>query len=54
VSAHAMNNNGPVAKIVERDGWRCRMDFAGHRKAITVVVCIASGYSFLTKLSITQ
>ena len=37
VSAHAMNNRGPVAKIVERDGWRCRMDFAGHRKAITVV-----------------
>ncbi|XP_028396728.1 protein HIRA-like [Dendronephthya gigantea] len=37
VSAHAMNNRGPVAKIVERDGWKCRMDFAGHRKAITVV-----------------
>ena len=47
MSAHAMNNNGPVAKIVERDGWKCRMDFAGHRKAITVVVSIASGYSFL-------
>ncbi len=40
VSAHAMNNSGPVAKIVERDGWKCRMDFAGHRKAITVVVCL--------------
>ena len=38
VSAHAMNNRGPVAKIVERDGWKCRMDFAGHRKAVTVVV----------------
>lgn len=36
VSAHAMNNRGPVAKIVERDGWKCRMDFAGHRKAVTV------------------
>ena len=35
-----MNNRGPVAKIIERDGWKCRMDFAGHRKAITVVVRI--------------
>ncbi|XP_031557389.1 protein HIRA-like [Actinia tenebrosa] len=37
VSAHAMNNSGPVAKILERDGWKSRMDFVGHRKAITCV-----------------
>eukprot|EP00795_Rhopilema_esculentum_P015575 gene15575-6844_t len=37
VSAHAMNNGGPVAKIIERDGWKGRMDFVGHRKAITCV-----------------
>ena len=38
VSAHAMNNCGPVAQIVDRDGWKTSMDFVGHRKAITVVV----------------
>lgn len=37
VSAHAMNNSGPTAQIVERDGWRTSMDFVGHRKAVTVV-----------------
>ncbi|KAI0209772.1 Protein HIRA [Lamellibrachia satsuma] len=37
VSAHAMNNSGPTAQIVERDGWQCGRDFVGHRKAITVV-----------------
>ena len=42
VSAHAMNNSGPVAKIVERDGWKTRMDCVGHRKAVTVVVWINS------------
>lgn len=37
VSAHAMNNSGPVAQIIERDGWKCTLDFVGHRKAITSV-----------------
>uniref|UniRef100_A0A8C9VZN0 Protein HIRA n=1 Tax=Scleropages formosus TaxID=113540 RepID=A0A8C9VZN0_SCLFO len=37
VSAHAMNNSGPTAQIIERDGWRTNMDFVGHRKAVTVV-----------------
>ena len=37
VSAHAMNNGGPVAKIVERGGWKAKMDFVGHRKAVTCV-----------------
>nr|KAG5687049.1 hypothetical protein BaRGS_002422 [Batillaria attramentaria] len=37
VSAHAMNNAGPTAQIVERNGWGTSLDFVGHRKAITVV-----------------
>lgn len=35
-----MNNSGPTAQIVERDGWKTNMDFVGHRKAVTVVVSI--------------
>jgi hypothetical protein len=38
VSAHAMNNSGPTAQIIEREGWQTKMDFVGHRKAITAVV----------------
>ncbi|XP_052798672.1 protein HIRA-like isoform X2 [Mya arenaria] len=37
VSAHAMNNSGPTAQIIERAGWKTSLDFVGHRKAITVV-----------------
>ncbi|XP_041348159.1 protein HIRA-like isoform X2 [Gigantopelta aegis] len=37
VSAHAMNNSGPTAQIIERQGWKATLDFVGHRKAITVV-----------------
>ncbi|XP_066545389.1 protein HIRA isoform X2 [Amia ocellicauda] len=37
VSAHAMNNSGPTAQIIERAGWKTNMDFVGHRKAVTVV-----------------
>lgn len=37
VSAHAMNNSGPTAQIIERNGWKVAMDFVGHRKAVTVV-----------------
>lgn len=37
VSAHAMNNSGPTAQIIERDGWKATLDFVGHRKAITAV-----------------
>jgi protein HIRA/HIR1 len=33
-----MNNSGPTAQIIERDGWKTNMDFVGHRKAVTVVV----------------
>ena len=43
VSAHAMNNGGPTAQIIERDGWNTDKDFVGHRKAITCVV----SYRFL-------
>lgn len=35
-----MNNSGPTAQIIERDGWKANRDFVGHRKAITCVVCI--------------
>ena len=41
VSAHAMNNAGPTAQIVERNGWGTSLDFVGHRKAITVVVSLS-------------
>ncbi|XP_059138607.1 protein HIRA-like isoform X2 [Physella acuta] len=37
VSAHAMNNSGPTAQIIERSGFKASLDFVGHRKAITVV-----------------
>ncbi|XP_071534897.1 protein HIRA isoform X2 [Panulirus ornatus] len=37
VSAHAMNNGGPTAQIIERDGWNTDKDFVGHRKPITCV-----------------
>lgn len=37
VSSHAMNNEGPVAKIIEREQWQARMDFVGHRRAIESV-----------------
>ncbi|UYV77972.1 HIRA [Cordylochernes scorpioides] len=36
VSAKA-NNSGPVAKIVERDGWKINKDFVGHRAPISCV-----------------
>ncbi|KRZ58644.1 Protein HIRA [Trichinella nativa] len=36
-TAHAVNNGGPVSKIIERNGWKCELDFAGHRMAITCV-----------------
>ena len=37
VSAHALNNDGPTAQIIERADWKTRMDFVGHRKAVEVV-----------------
>ncbi|BFZ18214.1 hypothetical protein BsWGS_21253 [Bradybaena similaris] len=37
VSAHAMNNTGPTAQIIERQGFKASLDFVGHRKAVTVV-----------------
>lgn len=46
VSAHAMNNSGPTAQIIERDGWKTNMDFVGHRKAVTVVVSVCSNHSY--------
>ena len=38
ISAHALNNDGPTAQIIERGGsWKTAMDFVGHRKAVEVV-----------------
>lgn len=37
ISAHAMNNSGSVAQLIERDGWRTQRDLVGHRKAVTCV-----------------
>jgi len=37
VSAHAMNNTGPVAKVIERNVWTYEKDYVGHRKAINCV-----------------
>ena len=37
VSAHAMNNLGSVAQIIERQDWTANRDFVGHRKAIACV-----------------
>lgn len=39
VSAHALNNDGPTAQIIERGvDWKTGMDFVGHRKAVEVVL----------------
>ena len=37
VSAHAMNNCGSVAQIIDREGWTAVRDYVGHRKAVTCV-----------------
>ncbi|GFS07299.1 protein HIRA [Elysia marginata] len=37
VSAHAMNNSGPTAQIIQRESFNASLDFVGHRKAVTVV-----------------
>lgn len=42
VSAHAINNGGPTAQIIERDGWKCDKDYVGHRKAINCTVILIS------------
>jgi len=38
ISAHAMNNSGPTAQIIDRDGWKYDKDYVGHRKAVNCVV----------------
>ena len=37
VTAHAMNEGGPTAQIIERNGFTTNRDFVGHKKAITCV-----------------
>lgn len=46
VSAHAMNNRGSTAQIIEREGWRAQKDFVGHRKA---VACVRFNPNILTE-----
>ena len=36
VSAHALNNDGPTAQIIERGDWSMGVDLVGHRKAVEV------------------
>jgi len=38
ISAHAMNNSWPTARIIERNGWKWEKDCVGHRKAVNCVV----------------
>ena len=39
VSAHAMNNGAPTAQVIDRGNkWITKLDFVGHRKAVTAVV----------------
>lgn len=47
VSAHAMNNGGPTAQIIDRDSWNTDKDFVGHRKPITCVVSVSSSVDIL-------
>ncbi|RWS28476.1 Protein HIRA-like protein [Leptotrombidium deliense] len=46
VSAHAMNNRGSTAQIIEREGWKSDKDFVGHRKAVT---CVRFNKNILSK-----
>ncbi len=46
VSAHAMNEGGPTAQIVERETWKTQKDFVGHKKA---VACIRFNSNILHK-----
>lgn len=48
VSAHAMNNCGSVAQLIERDGWKTQRDLVGHRKAVT---CVRFNPNLLHKIS---
>lgn len=39
ISAHAINNGAPTAQIIDRSNkWATKLDFVGHRKAVTAVV----------------
>ena len=38
ISAHAINNGVPTAQVIDRNKWNTKIDFVGHRKAVTTVV----------------
>lgn len=38
ISAHAINNGAPTAQVIDRGNkWNTKLDFVGHRKAVTSV-----------------
>jgi hypothetical protein len=37
ISAHAINNGAPTAQVIDRNKWSTKIDFVGHRKAVTTV-----------------
>ena len=37
ISAHAINNGVPTAQVIDRNKWSTKLDFVGHRKAVTTV-----------------
>jgi protein HIRA/HIR1 len=38
ISAHAINNGAPTAQVIDRGNkWNTKLDFVGHRKAVTAV-----------------
>ncbi|CAF0827430.1 unnamed protein product [Brachionus calyciflorus] len=38
LSAHAINNGAPTAQVIDRGNkWNTKLDFVGHRKAVTTV-----------------
>lgn len=50
ISAHALNNGAPTAQVIDRGNkWSTKLDFVGHRKAVTAVVC--TRYHLLKHLS---
>lgn len=49
ISAHAINNGAPTAQSIDRGNkWDTKLDFVGHRKAVTAVVSNLS-YSIYEK-----
>jgi protein HIRA/HIR1 len=51
ISAHAMNNGAPTAQVIDRGNkWNTKLDFVGHRKAVTAVVSFVLIFKFFFEL----